>query len=161
TSTRTAAWVALFVGVVEIFRDQPGREFPWRNSPAFESEAFFNDCVDAGLQVVRYGAASFEDARRHYEATRPQQPEYYRAIYVDRKSPVVGPLEGREGDADWAVRLGFSSFAERAWILFDADGRVVAVSPRPNVKYSPNAPTLQEALETLYPNARKLFDDKR
>ena len=147
--------------LVEIFRDQPGREFPWRNSPAFESEAFFNDCVDAGLQVVRYGAASFEDARRHYEATRPKQPEYYRAIYVDRKSPVVGPLEGREGDADWAVRLGFSSFAERAWILFDADGRVVAVSPRPNVKYSPNAPTLQEALETLYPNARKLFDDKR
>ena len=118
-----------------------------------QNYAFFQGCVDAGLKVIRYGAKSYEDARRHYEATRPNKPDYYKAIFVDRDAPVVGPLEGQEGDADWAVQLGFASFPHsRSWILFDADGRVVTSWPQPSVKYWPNAPTLQEALQELFPN---------
>ena len=139
--------------LVEIFRCNPGQDFPWLSGVStFESDAFFKGCVDSGLQVIRYGAESYEDARRHYEATRPNQPEYANAIFVDRDSPVVGPLESQEGD-DWAVQLGFASFPHsRSWILFDADGRVVTSRPQPSVKYWPNAPTLQEALQALYPN---------
>jgi len=142
--------------LVEIFRCNPGQDFPWRSSGLpfkLQNYAFFQGCVDSGLQVIRYGAQSYEDARRHYEATRPNKPDYYNAIFVDRDAPVVGPLEGQEGDADWAVQLGFASFPHsRSWILFDADGRVVTSWPQPSVKYWPNAPTLQEALQALYPN---------
>ena len=141
--------------LVEIFRCNPGQDFPWRSSGLpfkLQNYAFFQGCVDAGLKVIRYGAKSYEDARRHYEATRPNKPDYYKAIFVDRDAPVVGPLEGQEGD-DWAVQLGFASFPHsRSWILFDADGRVVTSWPQPSVKYWPNAPTLQEALQELYPN---------
>lgn len=141
--------------LVEIFRCNPGQDFPWRSSGLpfkIQNDAFFQGCVDAGLKVIRYGAKSYEDARRHYEATRPNKPDYYNAIFVDRDAPVVGPLEGQEGD-DWAVQLGFASFPHsRSWILFDADGRVVTSWPQPSVKYWPNAPTLQEALQALYPN---------
>ncbi|MBP3530233.1 MAG: hypothetical protein J6K25_03505 [Thermoguttaceae bacterium] len=142
--------------LVEIFRANPNLPFPWRSSGLpfkIQNDAFFQGCVDAGLKVIRYGAKSYEDARRHYEATRPNKPDYYNAIFVDRDAPVVGPLEGQEGDADWAVQLGFASFPHsRSWILFDADGRVVTSWPQPSVKYWPNAPTLQEALQALYPN---------
>lgn len=140
--------------LVEIFRCEPDFPFPWRSSGLpFESDAFFQGCVDAGLKVIRYGAKSYEDARRHYEATRPNKADYYNAIFVDRDAPVVGPLEGKEGDPDWALRLGFASLhCTRSWILFDADGRVVTSCPKPSVKYWPNAPTLQEALQALYPN---------
>ncbi len=141
--------------LVEIFRCNPGQDFPWRSSGLpfkLQNDAFFKGCVDAGLKVIRYGAKSYEDARRHYEATRPNKPDYYNAIFVDRDAPVVGPLEGSEGN-DWAVQLGFASFPHsRSWILFDADGRVVTSWPQPSVKYWPNAPTLQEALQELYPN---------
>ncbi len=142
--------------LVEIFRANPNLPFPWRSSGLpfkIQNDAFFKGCVDAGLKVIRYGAKSYEDARRHYEATRPNKPDYYNAIFVDRDAPVVGPLEGQEGDADWAVQLGFASFPHsRSWILFDAHGRVVTSWPQPSVKYWPNAPTLQEALQALYPN---------
>ncbi len=141
--------------LVEIFRCNSGQDFPWQSSGLpfkLQNDAFFKGCVDAGLKVIRYGALSYEDARRHYEATRPSKPDYYKAIFVDRNAPVVGPLEGQEG-ADWAVQLGFASFPHsRSWILFDADGRVVTSWPQPSVKYWPNAPTLQEALQELYPN---------
>jgi len=141
--------------LVEIFRCNPGQDFPWRSSGLpfkLQNYAFFQGCVDSGLQVIRYGAQSYEAARWHYEATRPNKPDYYKAIFVDRDAPVVGPLEGSEGN-DWAVQLGFASFPHsRSWILFDADGRVVTSWPQPSVKYWPNAPTLQEALQELYPN---------
>ncbi len=138
--------------LVEIFRYRPEEAFPWQSNLAFESDAFFQGCVDAGLKVIRYGAGSYEDARRHYEATRPNKPEAPNAIFVDPDSPVVGPVEGREGNDDWALRLGFARFG-RAWILFDADGRVVTTCPKPaGLKVYRDAPTLQEALEALYPN---------
>ena len=138
--------------LVEIFRYLPEEAFPWQSNLAFESDAFFQGCVDAGLKVIRYGAGSYEDARRHYEATRPNKPEAPNAIFVDPDSPVVGPVEGREGNDDWALRLGFARFG-RAWILFDADGRVVTTCPKPaGLRVYRNAPTLQEALEALYPN---------
>ena len=140
--------------LVEIFRCNPDRPFPWRSSGLpfkIQNDAFFKGCVDAGLQVIRYGAGSYEEARRHYEATRPNKPERFGAVFVDWNAPVVGPLEESEGN-DWAVQLGFASFPHtRSWILFDADGRVVTSWPQPNLKYWPNAPTLQKALEALYP----------
>ena len=138
--------------LVEIFRYRPEEAFPWQSNLAFESDAFFKGCVDAGLKVIRYGAGSYEDARRHYEATRPNKPEAPNAIFVDPNSPVVGPVEGREGNDDWALRLGFARFG-RSWILFDADGRVVTTCPKPaGLRVYRNAPTLQKALEALYPN---------
>ena len=138
--------------LVEIFRYRPEEAFPWQSNLAFESDAFFKGCVDAGLKVIRYGAGSYEDARRHYEATRPNKPEAPNAIFVAPDSPVVGPVEGREGNDDWALRLGFARFG-RSWILFDADGRVVTTCPKPaGLKVYRDAPTLQEALEALYPN---------
>ena len=138
--------------LVEIFRYRPEEAFPWQSNLAFESDAFFKGCVDAGLKVIRYGAGSYENARRHYEATRPNKPEAPNAIFVDPDSPVVGPVEGREGNDDWALRLGFARFG-RSWILFDADGRVVTTCPKPaGLKVYRDAPTLQQALETLYPN---------
>ncbi len=138
--------------LVEIFRYRPEEAFPWQSNLAFESDAFFQGCVDAGLKVIRYGAGSYEDARRHYEATRPNKPEAPNAIFVDPDSPVVGPVEGREGNDDWALRIGFARFG-RSWILFDADGRVVTTYPKPaGLRVYRNAPTLQEALEALYPN---------
>ncbi len=138
--------------LVEIFRYRPEEAFPWQSNLAFESDAFFQGCVDAGLKVIRYGAGSYEDARRHYEATRPNKPEAPNAIFVDQDAPVVGPVEGREGNDDWALRLGFARFG-RSWILFDADGRVVTTCPKPaGLRVYRNAPTLQKALEALYPN---------
>ncbi len=138
--------------LVEIFRYRPEEAFPWQSNLAFESDAFFQGCVDAGLKVIRYGAGSYEDARRHYEATRPNKPEAPNAIFVDPDSPVVGPVEGREGNDDWALRLGFARFG-RSWILFNADGRVVTTCPKPaGLRVYRNAPTLQKALEALYPN---------
>ncbi|MBQ9800986.1 MAG: hypothetical protein IJO40_13770 [Thermoguttaceae bacterium] len=147
--------------LVEIFRYRPEEAFPWQSNLAFESDAFFKGCVDAGLKVIRYGAGSYEDARRHYEATRPNKPDAPNAIFVDPDSPVVGPVEGREGNDDWALRLGFARFG-RAWILFDADGRVVTTFPKPaGLRVYRNAPTLQKALETLYPNVDPKSGAKR
>ncbi len=138
--------------LVEIFRYRPEQAFPWQSNLPFESDAFFKGCVDSGLKVIRYGAGSYEDARRHYDATRPNKPEAPNAIFVDQDSPVVGPVEGREGNDDWALRLGVARFG-RSWILFDADGRVVTTCPKPaGLKVYRDAPTLQKALQALYPN---------
>ncbi|MBQ7812965.1 MAG: hypothetical protein IJ387_00550 [Thermoguttaceae bacterium] len=55
-----------------------------------------------------------------------------------------------EANDDWVARLGSAlASAINAWILFDADGRVVATEPTPNV---PNAPTLEKGLQSLFPN---------
>jgi len=118
--------------LIEIFRsknaENAGRfESPTLDGRPLEDEAFFDACRDAGLQVVRYDAGKL------------------------RFVPSVatpGMSWAQDGD-DWAARLGFGATPERVWILFDADGRVVATEPTPRV---PNAPTLDEGLRRLFPN---------
>ena len=118
--------------LIEIFRSQnaenAGRfESTTLGDRPLEDEAFFNACRDAGLKVVRYDAG---------------KPRFVPSVATP------GMSWAQDGD-DWAARLGFGATPERVWILFDADGRVVATEPTPRV---PNAPTLDEGLRRLFPN---------
>ncbi len=115
--------------LIEIFRaENAGRfESTALEGRPLEDEAFLNACRDAGLKVVRY------DAGKRRLVTPPDYPRMYL----------------HEANDDWVARLGFDATSERVWILFDADGRVVATEPAPSV---PNAPTLEEGLRRLFPN---------
>ena len=119
--------------LIEIFRTpnakNAGRfESTTLGDRPLEDETFFNACRDAGLKVVRY------DAGKLRLVTAPDYPVMYL----------------HEANDDWVARLGSAlASANKAWILFDADGRVVATEPAPNV---PNAPTLDEGLRRLFPN---------
>ncbi len=127
--------------LIEIFRSEnaenAGRfESTTLGDRPLEDEAFFNACRDAGLKVVRYDAGKLR--------------------FVPSVA-IPGLVWPQEND-DWVARLGFGATSERVWILFDADGRVVATEPTPRV---PNAPTLQKALEALYPNVDPKSGAKR
>ena len=116
--------------LIEIFRaENAGRfESTALDGRPFEDEAFFDACRDAGLKVVRY------DAGKRRLVTPPDYPRMYL----------------HEANDDWVARLGSAcASATNAWVLFDADGRVVATEPAPGV---PNAPTLETGLRRLFPN---------
>ena len=116
---------------------------------------FLPKCVDAGLQIVRY-CGDLESARRLAQRDLEEAEQFKRfqsqglEAFVGATSIAgyVVPLENR-GPGDWPYEHGivWLSFA----VLFDADGRVLATSPR--LLHQNNAPEIADELSRLFPDA--------
>jgi hypothetical protein len=136
--------------LVEIFTDAAPGYFSWNSNPPVKKESFFQECIGAGLKVVRFGSGTSEEVRRHYAATRGR---VFAAGYYGSGWPVAHSLADRKDRRiDW-LKWRFPTHFNRVWILFDADGAVVATEPElSNPIYRGNAPTVEEALKTFFPN---------
>ena len=116
---------------------------------------FLPKCVDAGLQIVRY-CGDLESARRLAQRDQEEAEQFKRfqsqglEAFVGATSIAgyVVPVESR-GPGDWPYEHGiiWTSFA----VLFDADGRVLATSPR--LLRQNNAPEIADELSRLFPDA--------
>ncbi len=122
---------------------------------------FIPNCVKEGLKVVKYcsdlksAQAQAEHHAQNRAAVLNFQAEGGR---LDRLGPGVEsrmpfaafivPAEGKGGPDDWPYEhgLGWVEFG----VLFDADGRVLATSPK--TLESENAPEIADELRRLFPN---------
>ncbi|MBQ5789713.1 MAG: hypothetical protein IIW01_05440 [Thermoguttaceae bacterium] len=123
-------------------------------APGYDRD-FLPKCVDAGLQIVRY-CADLESARRLAQRDQEEAEQFQRFqsqgleafIGATSIAGYVVPVESR-GPGDWPYEHGiiWTSFA----VLFDADGRVLATSPR--LLRQNNAPEIADELSRLFPDA--------
>lgn len=125
-------------------------------APQYDRE-FIPKCVDAGLQIVRYQSdltSAQNDSQRRLEQkanrARLELQGFSPSSLLDNVSTAayLVPDEGKtRGVDDWPYEHGivWTNFA----VLFDAEGRVVATSPKLLNDFS--APELGEELRRLFP----------
>ena len=121
---------------------------------------FIPNCVEEGLKVVKYcrDLKSAQAQAEHHAQNRSAVLNFQaEGGDLDRLGPDVEsrmpfaafivPAEGKGGPNDWPYERGIIWF--EFGVLFDADGRVLAVEPTPSE--SEKSPKIVDELRALFP----------